>query len=292
MALIDETYRKLRLRSKKSAPISGANTSDIPTSPSLLATSLEKLANTPVSLATSSSKQTTSALVQATPTLPSQLSAQRTSDGHEPQKGDGKQVIFDATLAAKKTKTNLPKSILASAKAKLATQSVPLATTSSTLPTPAATLVTSPLGQADPSPLQQPSVKGRTNDGHNFINKAKNQIIFDTTPAAKGANASTGKSGQVTSPVFDATPNSNKVSPPSGKDCTSFQGSGPIFDATPIGNELASSRGFCLELFQATAPIFDTTPVTHVRPPSVQATKTSHVPSLVPDQGNLMKPQQ
>jgi hypothetical protein len=54
MAMIDETYRKLRLRSKKSAP----------TSP--LATSLEKLANAPVSLATSSSKQTTSSSVQAT----------------------------------------------------------------------------------------------------------------------------------------------------------------------------------------------------------------------------------
>jgi hypothetical protein len=195
-------------------------------------------------------------------------------------------------LLQKKTKTNLPKSILPSAKAKPATQTVTVPTTSSTLPTLAAALVTSPLCQADPTSLEQPSVKGRTNDGQDFINEAENQIIFDTTPTGKGVNTSTGKSCQVTSPVFDATPNSNKVSPPSGKYCTSFQGSGPIFDATPTGNEPASSRGFCFEPFQATAPIFDTTPVTPVRPPSVQASKTSHVPSLVPDQENLMKPQQ
>jgi hypothetical protein len=269
MALIDETYRKLRLRSKKSAAISGENTCDIPTSPSLLATSLEKLATTPVSLANSSAKQPTSASVQANPTLPPQLSAQRRSDGRKPQKDDGKQVIFDATPAAKKTKTTPPISILASAKAKPATPPVPLATTSSTLPTLAAPVVTSPLGQANPRLLQQPSAKGRTNGGQKLCNEAENHIIFGTTPDAKGANTSTGKSFQVRSPIFDATPASNKVSPSSGKDCTSFQGSGPIFDATPTWNELASSRGFCLEPFLATAPSFDINPTTLPRTPSV-----------------------
>jgi hypothetical protein len=79
-----------------------------------------------------------------------------------------------------------------------------------------------PSNSKHPTSFQQPSVKGGTNDGQDFINVAENQIIFGTTPTAKGANASPGKSYQVTSPVFDATPNSNKVSPPSGKYCASF----------------------------------------------------------------------
>jgi hypothetical protein len=292
MALIDETYMKLRLRSKKSAAISGANTGDIPTSPSLLATSLEKLGTTPVSLATSSVKQPTFASVQANPTLPQQLSAQRISDGHELQKDDGKQVIFDATPATKKTKTTPPTIRLASAMAKPATPPVPLATTSSTLPTPATPVVTSPSGQENPRLLRQPSAKGRTNGGQKLFSDAENQIIFHTTPTTKGANTSNGKSCQARSPVFDATPTSNKVSPSSGKDCTYFHGSGPIFDTTPTGNESASSRGFCLEPFLETAPRFDITPATLQRTPSIQATKTSHVPPLVSDEGNLMKPQQ
>jgi hypothetical protein len=191
MEMIDDTYKKLRLRAKENTVNMNKGTCSMATSLAWKATSLGPEATsesvmatiTPVQATTQSPASTT--VPPSSPMLPKQVAKRTATPAASP--------LVTTSASEKATPSpSISTKLHISAAAKRANIQASQAKATIMLPTS--------------SLVHQNTPQGRSDGGHSSDKKIEEAVILDVTPVGKEGNTSSGNSMPMNSPQFDSTP--------------------------------------------------------------------------------------